>query len=119
MVSRRRMKIDTLIQSMLLVAVILGWLLLGWSGWLALPLLGLLCLQMISAMQLWSVYRFQPAHSFLWVGAAILLVFVIAWFNWGLLSWILPLGLVLAYYFQTIQRLVIVLRRPRSFWDLI
>jgi phosphatidylserine synthase len=113
------MKIDLIVQSLLLAVLLLGWFFSGLNAWMAGPLLVLVMLQMVSALQLWSVYKFQPAQSFVWVGLAILLLFVCCLPGLGVLSWFLPLGLVFAYYFQTISRLVIVFRRPKSFWDLL
>jgi hypothetical protein len=119
MVSRRRIQTDLIVQSLLLAILLTGWFFSGLRSWLAGPLLGLVLMQLVSALQLWSVYKFQPAQIFVWVSGVILLLFVCCLPGFGLLSWLLPLGLVVAYYFQTISRVVIVFRRPKSFWDLL
>lgn len=119
MVSRRRIQTDLIVQSLLLAVMLTGWFFSGLRAWLAGPLLGLVLLQVLSALQLWSVYKFQPAQIFVWVSGVILLLFVCCLPGIGAVSWLLPLGLVIAYYFQTISRVVIVFRRPKSFWDLL
>ncbi len=111
------MKLDLVGQSVLLAlaaVVVLG-------QWWALALAAVATLaawQTGSALHLALGYAYKGRKPFLWIlGALLLLLPVKYWLTgpWSLLF----LGVAaLAYFFATLRDTIVVLRRPRSFWDL-
>ena len=108
MISRFRMKIDLLAQSVLILAVLL---LLCFVAVLALW-------QFISAVHLFYVYKHIRRLNYLRT-ALVLCVSLPIWTHLiGTLAYLPVAGVVVWYFLQTIHDTRAVYRRPRSFWDL-
>lgn len=112
------MKIDTLAQAVLILAVILLSVIYGGVAWTKTLLILLAVWQFISALHLFYAYRHVSKLSYvrtaLVVGLSLpVWVYLIGW------SAYLPVaGLVVWYFLQTIRDTIAVYRRPRSFWDI-
>ncbi|HMO39282.1 MAG TPA: hypothetical protein PKC76_09080 [Saprospiraceae bacterium] len=119
MISRFRMKIDLLGQSVLVLAVVLLLCLaegVSWSGGI---LIALAIWQFISAVHLFYVYKHIRRVHYLRT-ALILAVSLPIWIELiGVLAYLPVAGVVLWYFIQTVRDTLTVYRRPRSFWDLI
>ena len=118
MVSSFRMKIDLIGQIVLIMALLLQLFLLSSLPWSNALLIVLLIWQFLSACHLYFAYRYIKKINYLSVGTVVLSSLPI-WFN--ILGWwaYLPvIGLILWYFWQTIRDTIIVLNRPKSFWDL-
>jgi hypothetical protein len=118
MITRIRMKLDLGAQSLglaaLLITVALSRQIL--SGTLVLAIC--MALQLLSAWQLWSLHRLRPARTFLAYALPLLATLPFWYYVHRLIPFALLLLLVLIYYGKTIRHTLIVLRRPRRFWDL-
>ncbi len=119
MVSRLRMKVDLLGQSVLVVAVVLLLCLaegIHWSGWIFTMLA---IWQFLSAVHLFYVYKHIRRVHYLRT-ALILAVSLPLWLRFvGNFAFLPVVGVVVWYFIQTILDTMVVYRRPRSFWDLI
>ncbi|MCB0572171.1 MAG: hypothetical protein KDC66_20535 [Phaeodactylibacter sp.] len=118
MISIKRMKIDLLVQ-LILLAGLLAVILPGLSRslWVAsLALLGLW--QAGSALQLAIAFDYKQRHPFIWAYLLLALLLPLGLYTWGL--WALaPFGIVITAYFRaTLRDTLSLLQRPRSFWDL-
>ncbi len=118
MVSALRMRIDLIGQIILILAIIIQLFILnGWS-WPKAFLIVLFIWQSLSAIHLFIAYQYIKKLNFLKV-AVVLLFSLPIWVSWlGLWAYLPVIGLVLWYFFQTWRDTMIVVRRPRSFWDL-
>jgi uncharacterized membrane protein HdeD (DUF308 family) len=118
MVSRLRMKLDLLLQGILLAILALATSLEPWRTAVIVALLILASIQITSAAQLWWWHRYRPAKTYLWffLGMAVVLPIGLHFFN--PLAWLCLIVLAIAYFSHTIYMAAIVLRRPRSFWDI-
>lgn len=118
MVSRFRMKADLSVQSIVLGVLLIS---LAFNRHYISNLVVLLAcigLQLLSAWQLWQQHRLKMARTFMnWATPLVLSLplwyLIEPWLAFALVSL-----LVLIYYGNTIRNTVIVLKRPRSFWDL-
>ncbi len=112
MISILRLQIDSWVQLALGVLSTLSWLLGGY----VLSLVGVWLLwlwQTGSALELWLDYRHHSRRPYLWLAPILLTLAILH--TYGIF---LILGCALAYGWHTIRDYRIVLRRPRSFWDL-
>lgn len=118
MVSRLRMKLDLLLQGILLAILALAISLEPWRTAVIVALLILACIQITSAAQLWWWHHYRPARTFLWffLGMAVLVPIGLQFFN--PLAWLCLIALAIVYFSHTIYIATVVLRRPRSFWDI-
>ena len=89
-----------------------------WQTAAIVALLILTCTQITSAAQLWLQHHYRPAKMYLWLFlvVAVLLPFGLHFFN--SLAWLFLIAMGIAYFSQTIYMVIVVLRRPRSFWDI-
>lgn len=119
MISRFRMKIDLLAQSVLILAVILLFCFAQGIRWSSTPLIILAIWQFISAVHLFYVYKHIRRLNYLRT-ALVLVVSLPIWTALiGTLAYLPVAGVVAWYFIQTIRDTVTVYRRPRSFWDII
>ena len=119
MISRFRMKIDLLAQSVLILAVILLLLFVNGIRWSGAVLVILAIWQFISALHLFYIYKHIRRLNYLRT-ALVLAVSLPIWIHLiGILAYLPVLGVATWYFIQTIRDTVVVYRRPRSFWDLI
>ncbi len=119
MVSRFRMKIDLLAQSVLILTIILLLCLVQGLHWSGSILIMLAIWQFISAVHLFYVYKHIRRLNYLRT-AIILAISLPLWVHFiGMLAYLPVAGVVLWYFIQTIRDAMIVFRRPRSFWDVI
>ncbi|MDX2067200.1 MAG: hypothetical protein SFV55_02180 [Haliscomenobacter sp.] len=118
MVSRLRMKLDLLVQGVFLTAFGLFSSLELWRTTAIVALLILGFIQIISAAQLWLWHHYRPARVYLWLflGAAAVLPLGLHFFD--SLAWLCLVAMGIAYFSHTIYMALVVLRRPRSFWDI-
>ena len=118
MISRRRMKIDLIGQSSLLLALIITMIssnnAYAWSKFL---IFGLLLWQITSACSFYFHYEYKQKKSFL-VAAAVIILSIYILPASGKWFYIALLGLVGWYFFRTISDTIVVVNRPRHFWDL-
>jgi len=118
MVSRIRMKLDLFVQSFLLFSLTLIFSSESKQSSI-ITLIALVLVQILSAAQLWLKHAYRPARVYLGLflaTGALLLPFGLYFFN--PLAWLILLALSLIYYVHTIRIALVVLRRPRSFWDI-
>ncbi len=112
MISRTRLKIDSLVQLLLGAGGLAAWSTNNFV--LALSLLWLLWLwQTGSALELWLDYRHHSRKPYLLV-APILLVLAL-FSSFGKLLLVIC---AVVYIWHTVRDYQVVLRRPRSFWEL-
>lgn len=112
MISKLRLRVDSWVQIVLGLAGIVSWLLGGYG--LAPVLVWLLWLwQTGSALELWLDYQHHSRKPYLWL--APILVLLAIFYAQGVF---LLIGCAVVYGWHTIRDYRIVLRRPRSFWDL-
>lgn len=118
MVSRLRMKLDLLVQGISFSALALVAFVEPLRTAAMVVLLILASIQLTSAAQLWWWHSYRPArvYLYLFLVAAILLPAGLYFFNF--LAWSGLMALVIAYFLHTLYAAKVVLRRPRSFWDL-
>ncbi len=117
MVSRVRMKLDLFAQSFLLLTLILVFSSESKQSSI-ITLIALVLVQILSIAQLWLKHAYRPARVYLglFLATGVLLPFGLYFFN--PLAWLILLALSLIYYTHTIRIALVVLRRPRSFWDI-
>lgn len=118
MISENRMKIDLIGQS----AIVTGFSIIALSGLLwpwGLLALGLLALwQAGSAFQLVVGYHYQGRQPYLYLFGLLALGTALSpWLGWAWLG-IGAAATALAYFWNTIRDTCVVMRRPRSFWDI-
>lgn len=112
MISKLRLRIDSWVQLALALACLISWLLGGYG--LVPVLVWLLWLwQTGSALELWLDYRHHSRKPYLW--SAPILILLAIFYTKGLF---LLMACAVIYGWHTIRDYRIVLRRPRSFWDL-
>lgn len=118
MVSRLRMKLDLLVQGISFSALALVAFVEPMQMAVITALLVLASIQLASAAQLWWWHSYRPARFYLclFLGAAVLLPVGLYFFNF--LAWLGLIALVIAYFLHTLYAAKVVLRRPRSFWDI-
>lgn len=118
MISRFRMKIDLLGQSLLLLAVLILALFASGLAWTNAMLILLGLWQVGSAVHLFYVYRHVRRLNYLRT-ALVLGVSLPIWiYLIGALAYLPVGGLLLWYFIQTVRDTIKVFNRPRSFWDL-
>jgi len=117
MVSRIRMKLDLFAQSFLLFTLILVFSSESKQSSI-ITLIALVLVQILSTAQLWLKHAYRPARVYLvlFLATGALLPFGLYFFN--PLAWLILLALSLIYSAHTIRIALVVLRRPRSFWDI-
>ena len=118
MVSSFRMRIDLIGQIVLILAIIIQLFLLSGYTWPKAFLGVLIVWQFLSASHLLIAYQYVRKLDYLKVGAVILISLPLWLQLIGIWAYAPVLGLVGWYFFQTWRDTLIVLRRPRSFWDL-
>jgi hypothetical protein len=112
------MKVDLVGQIILIIAVILFLLIESGLRWTNTFIIILGIWQIISAIHLLIVYRHVRRINFIKTFLVLLLSLPI-WISFvGILAYLPVAGVLIWYFFQTIYETRIVLRRPRSFWDL-
>ena len=112
MISTFRMQIDGWVQLTLGLSSAVAWLLGGY----VLTLVGIWLLwlwQTGSALELWLEYQHHSRRPYLWFAPVLLLVAILH--SKGIF---LILLCALVYGWHTLRDYRVVLRRPRSFWDL-
>ena len=118
MISTLRMKIDLIGQALLIVAVILLAILQSSLAWPNAFIIILGCWQILSAIHLILVYRHVRRINFL-KAFLVLVISLPLWINFvGAFAYLPVAGVLIWYFWQTVLETRIVLRRPRSFWDL-
>jgi hypothetical protein len=119
MISRFRMKIDLLAQSVLLLALVLLLCFAKGISWSGTTLVFLAIWQFISAVHLFYVYKHIRRLNYLRT-ALVLAVSLPIWVHLiGTLAYLPVIGVVIWHFSQTIRDTIKVYRRPRSFWDVI
>lgn len=118
MVSRLRMKLDLLVQSTLMVLLALAIPLEPLHVGLKITLIVLVLLQMLSAAQLWLWHTYRPAKAYLWAFFLVGLLLPVGLYFFNPAAWLFLLALAIVYFVHTIRIAAVVLRRPRSFWDI-
>lgn len=118
MVSRLRMKLDLLVQGISLSVLALIASLKPLSITVIFTLLILASIQLTSAAQLWWRHHYRPAKIYLYLFLAVAALLPIGLYYFNFLAWLALIVLALAYFVHTIHAAKIVLRRPRSFWDI-
>jgi len=118
MISRTRMKLDVLGQSILIGAFILLWFFNRQLIWTNTMLILLGIWQLASAVHLFFTYKYIQRVNFLKT-AIVLVISLPVWMqligNWAYLA---VGGVLLWYFFWSVRDMFIVYQRPRSFWDL-
>lgn len=118
MISRFRMKIDLLAQSVLILAVLLLLCFVQGIQWSGTMLVILAIWQFISAVHLFYIYKHIHRLNYLRT-ALVLSISLPIWTHLiGTLAYLPVAGVVVWYFLQTIRDTRVVYRRPRSFWDL-
>ncbi|MFK7775122.1 MAG: hypothetical protein AB8F94_23475 [Saprospiraceae bacterium] len=118
MISRTRMKLDVLGQSILIGAFILLWIFNRQVIWTNTMLILLGIWQLASAVHLFFTYKYIQRVNFLRT-ALVLGVSLPVWINFvGDWAYLPVGGVLLWYFFWSVRDMFIVYRRPRSFWDL-
>lgn len=119
MISRFRMKIDLLTQSVLLLALLLMLCFAKGVSWTGFMLVMLAIWQFISAVHLFYTYKYIRKLNYLRT-ALVLAISLPIWVHLiGNLAYLPVFGVVIWYFSQTIRDTIKVYRRPRSFWDVI
>ncbi|MEQ8702534.1 MAG: hypothetical protein RIC19_01380 [Phaeodactylibacter sp.] len=117
MISQYRMKFDLVGQSVLLalaLIVVLG----EWWLWALTVVAGLALWQTGSAFHLLAAYAYRDRKPYLWVLGSLLILLPFKFWLAGYWSLVL-LGLAaFTYFLITLRDTIVVLRRPRSFWDI-
>ena len=118
MISRTRMKLDVLGQSILIGALVMLWYFNHRLIWTNTMLVMLGIWQMASAVHLFLSYKYIQRGNFLKI-VFVLAISLPVWIhlvgNWAYL----PVGGVLLwYFFWSVRDMILVYNRPRSFWDL-
>lgn len=118
MVSTQRMRIDLIGQIVLILAILIQLMFLSGLAWPK-AFLGLLIFwQFLSATHLLISYQYVKKLNYLKVGL-VLIISLPIWIKLiGLWAYLPVLGIVLWYFIQTWKDTIVVMRRPRSFWDL-
>lgn len=118
MISKSRMTTDLVGQSILLAAVIILLLAKAYTPWAIIVFSILALWQVGSALHLALGYKYRERFFFLKLFVVLLLIlpFAIYWLS----TWSLALLGILAsaYFWATFRDTIIVLERPRSFWDI-
>lgn len=118
MISRTRMKFDVLGQSILIGAFILLWIFNQQLIWTNAMLILLAIWQIASAVHLFFSYKYIQRVNFLRT-ALVIGISLPVWINFvGNWAYVPVGGILLWYFFWSLRDMVIVYRRPRSFWDL-
>jgi len=118
MISRNRMKIDVLGQSLLVGALLLLFFFQSGSGWTTAMLVLLIIWQIASAMHLYLTYRYIERINFVKT-FIVLLVSLPVWIQLiGSVAYLAVIGVVFWSFFWSIRDMIKVNNRPRSFWDL-
>jgi hypothetical protein len=117
MVSRIRMKLDLFVQSFLLFTLALVFSSESLRNSI-ITLIVLVLLQILSTAQLWLKHAYRPAGVYLGLFLATCALLPIGLYFFNPIAWSVLLALSLIYYAHTIRIALVVLRRPRSFWDI-
>ena len=118
MISRNRMKLDVLGQSLLVGALILLLFFQNGWGWTSAMFILLIIWQMASALHLYITYRYIERINFVKT-FFILLVSLPVWLHLiGNIAYMAVVGVVLWSFFWSVRDMIKVYGRPRSFWDL-
>lgn len=117
MISQYRMKLDLVGQSVLIalaMIVVLG----KWWLWALAAVAGLALWQTGSAFHLTVAYAYRARKPYLLLLGSILLLLPLKFWLAGYWSLVVPGVVALLYFFITLRDTIVVLRRPRSFWDI-
>ena len=118
MISKNRMKLDVLGQSLLVGALLLLFFLQSGSGWTTAMLTLLIIWQIASALHLYLTYRYIERINFVKT-FIVLLVSLPIWLHLiGSVAYLAVVGVALWSFFWSIRDMIKVNNRPRSFWDL-
>ena len=118
MISRNRMKIDVLGQSLLVGALLLLLFFQSGSAWTTVTLALLIIWQIASAAHLFFTYRYIERINFVKT-FIVLLVSLPVWLHLiGSIAYFAVVGIALWSFFWSIRDMRKVYARPRSFWDL-
>lgn len=118
MVSRLRMKLDLLVQSISIGVLALVAFVEPLRTTIVVALLVLASIQLTSAAQLWWWHHYRPARNYLYLFLMVALLLPVGMYFFNFLAWFVLIGLVIAYFLHTLYAAKVVLRRPRSFWDI-
>ncbi len=118
MIPRSRMKIDLVGQAILLIGLILNLAVITNFQWAKYLLIFLVLWQISSAVHLYLVYRYTAKLGYLMISS----VTILSLFIWiqiiGIWAYLPVLGIALWYFLQTLNDTLVVISRPRYFWDL-
>lgn len=118
MISTSRMKIDLIGQIVLILAICLQLVLLSHKEWTNLLLFILVFWQLLSAYHLLSAYKYVKKINFIRVGIVLVASLPVWIYLLGAFAYLPVIGLVIWYFWETLRDTIIVLNRPKSFWDL-
>ncbi len=119
MISRYRMKIDSIGQSILLmVALVFLYFQESSYSWTNTFIILLGIWQVVSAIHLYYAYKYVKRKQFFKM-VLVVLVSLPIWIKLvGIYAYIPVFGLLFWYFYQTLKDTRTVYNRPRSFWEL-
>jgi hypothetical protein len=118
MISSLRMKIDILGQSLMLTAVVILAIIQSHTNITNTMLIVLAIWQMASALHLYFSYHYVLKINFIKT-VLVMSISTPVWIHLlGAYAYLPVGGLLMWYFIQTIKDTALVLRRPKSFWDL-
>ena len=118
MISKFRIKSDLVGQVILIVGIFLFAIFESGIIWTNSLLIVLAIWQILSALHLLFAYKYVKKLNFLKT-ILVLILSLPVWIHLvGALAYVPVGGILLWYFFQTANDLVIINNRPRSFWDL-
>jgi hypothetical protein len=118
MISKSRMTTDLTAQSILLTAVVILLLAGAYSPWALIAFTVLALWQVGSALHLALGHAYRERFFYLKVFALLLIALPLKLWLAGAWAFFLLGVLVSAYFWATFRDTIIVLERPRSFWDI-
>ncbi len=118
MISDTRMKTDLLGQLIIIVSILLLLAFERQIAWTNYLLIVLALWQVVSAIHLIAVYQYIRKINFIRT-MLVLALSLPVWIHLiGYFAYLPVAGVLIWYFVQTVRDTRIVLRRPRSFWDL-
>lgn len=118
MVSRLRMKLDLLVQGISFSALALVAFVEPLRTTLIAALLVLASIQLTSAAQLWWWHSYRPARVYLYLFLFVAVLLPVGLYFFNFFAWSGLMVLTIVYFLHTLYAAKVVLRRPRSFWDI-
>lgn len=118
MISKSRMTTDLTGQSILITVLVILLLAGAYSPWAIIAFGALALWQVGSALHLALGYEYRERFFFLKVFALLIVVLPLTIWLAGVWSFFLLGVLASAYFWATFRDTIIVMERPRSFWDI-